>query len=106
MSVPTLSANCYASDLNRNYELGLSLGDCADEPKLRDLTDQPARLSLRRRPVEMVWPEVVVEGSISQHVVSGGQDGSGDGADGLLGSTSIAQALKLGLQMSLLQKHR
>src|SRR5277367_6205069 len=48
----------------------------------------------------MVWPEVVVEGAITQHVVSGGQDGSGDGADGLLGSPSIAQALKLGLQIA------
>ena len=92
--------------LNRNYGFGVSLGDCADEPELRDLTDQPARLSLRRRPVEMVWPEVVVEGPVTQHVVSGGQDGSGDGADGLLGSPSIAQALKLGLQMSFLQKHQ
>jgi hypothetical protein len=86
--------------LNRNYGFGVSLGDCADEPELRDLTDQPARLSLRRRPVEMVWPEVVVEGPVTQHVVSGGQDGSGDGADGLLGSPSIAQALKLGLQIA------
>jgi len=55
-----------------NYGSGVSLGDCADEPKLRDLTDQPLCLSLRRGAMEMVWPEVMVKGAIRQHVVGGG----------------------------------
>src|SRR5580698_9417100 len=58
--------------LNRNYDFGVSVGQGAHEPKLLDLTDQSLRLSLRRRPMEMVWPKVVVKGAITQHVVSGG----------------------------------
>ena len=58
--------------LNRNYGFGVSLGDCAHKPKPRDLPDQPLCLSLRRSPMEMVWPEVVVKSAIAQHVVSGG----------------------------------
>jgi hypothetical protein len=67
-------------ELNRNYGFGVNLGDCADEPKLRDLTGRPLCPSLRRRAMEMVWPEVMVKGAITQRVVGGGQDGSGGGA--------------------------
>jgi hypothetical protein len=52
--------------------------------------------------VEVVCAEILVEGSIFEHVVSGGEDGSGDGADGLLGPTPGADAEVLGLEVALL----
>ena len=48
----------------------------------------------------MVGAEVLVEGAVAEHVVGGGQDRGGDGTDGLLGATSVAQALELGLQIA------
>jgi hypothetical protein len=43
----------------------------------------------------VVGAEILVEGAVAQHVVGGGQDRGGDGADGLLGSAPLAQALEL-----------
>src|SRR3954451_24442934 len=50
----------------------------------------------------MVWAEILIEGAVAKHVVGGGQDGSRYGADGLLGSAAVAQALELSLKIAAL----
>jgi len=89
-----------------NYTLDRNLlGWCcwcegAGEAELGDLLGEPLGVGFGRGASEVVWPEVLVEGAIAQHVVGGGEDGGCDGADGLLGSTAVAQALELGLQVA------
>jgi len=46
----------------------------------------------------MVGAEILVEGAVTEPVVGGGQDRGGDGTDGLLRSSTVTQALELGLQ--------
>jgi hypothetical protein len=41
--------------------------------------------------VEVVCAEVLVEGAVFEHVVGGGEHGSGNGADGFLGSAPGAE---------------
>ena len=36
--------------------------------------------------IEVITAEVLIAGSILEHVVDGGEDGSGDGGDGLFGA--------------------
>ena len=48
--------------------------------------------------VEVIGAKVVVEGSGLQHVIGGGQDRSGDGADRLFGAAAGAKAMKLRLE--------
>src|SRR4051794_41841311 len=50
----------------------------------------------------MVWAEILIEGAVAKHVIGGGQDGGGYGADGLLGSAAVAQALELSLKVAAL----
>src|SRR3954451_6633989 len=40
---------------------------------------------------------ILVDGSVLEHVIGGGEDGCGDGADRLLRSASAEQAAELGL---------
>src|SRR5215472_2803767 len=51
--------------------------------------------------VEVIGAEVVVEGSVLQHVIGGGQDRS-DGTNRLFCPAAGAQAMKLGLEVALL----
>ena len=48
----------------------------------------------------MVGSKVLIKGAVAQHVIDGGEDRSGNSADGLLGPTAMAQALELGLQVA------
>jgi hypothetical protein len=52
--------------------------------------------------VEVVCAEVLVEGAIVEHVVSGSEDGSGDSTDGLLGAAagSNAPPMRIGPEWS------
>src|SRR5262249_5981461 len=49
---------------------------------------------------EVVPTEILVESSVLEHVVNSCEDGRGNGADGLLGSSPAAQAQELGLQIA------
>src|SRR5215212_12232606 len=51
-------------------------------------------LPLGGAPVEVVGPEVVVDGAVAQDVPDGGQDGGGDGADRLLRAAALALELR------------
>ena len=52
--------------------------------------------------VEVVCAEVLVEGAIFEHVVSGSEDGSGDSTDGLLGAAAGSNAQVLSVEVSFL----
>ena len=39
---------------------------------------------------EVIGPEVVIECAVAEHVIGGGENGSSDGADRLLGSAPVA----------------
>src|SRR3712207_9494369 len=55
---------------------------------------------------EVVGADILVEGAVAEHVVGRGQDGRGDGADGLLRAAAGAQALELRLQGAALLARR
>jgi hypothetical protein len=50
--------------------------------------------------LEMVAAEVVIHRAVLEHVVDGGQDGSDDGPDRLLGAAPGSDAVELGLQIA------
>jgi len=52
------------------------------EAKLGDLVYQPLHLDFGRTLVEIAGAEVLVNGSVLEHVVDGGEQRSGDGANG------------------------
>jgi len=88
-----------AALLNRNLPV-LDGRECAGEAEFGDLAGEAVGLNLRRGAAEVVGAEVLVESAVTEHVISGGQDRGGDGADGLLGSAAVTQALELGLQIA------
>jgi hypothetical protein len=51
--------------------------------------------------VKVAGSKVLIKGAVAQHVIDGGEDRSGNSADGLLGPTAMAQALELGLRARL-----
>ena len=51
--------------------------------------------------VEVVGAEVLVDGSVFEHVVGGSEDGSGDRANGFLCSATRAQAQILRLEITV-----
>src|SRR3712207_1152517 len=65
-----------------------------------ELLDEARRSVALGTAVEVVGPEVLVEGAVAQHVVGSGQDGRGDGADRLLRAAAGTQAPELGLQVA------
>jgi hypothetical protein len=50
--------------------------------------------------VEVVGTEIVIEGAVLEHVVGGGEDRGGDGADRLFGAAPRAQAMELRLEIA------
>ena len=76
--------------------------DGAGEAELGDLAREVMRLSLGGALVEVVGPEVLVDGAVAQHVPDGGQHGGGDGADRLLRAAALAQALELRPEIAIL----
>ena len=48
---------------------------------------------------EVFCAKVLIEGAVFEHVAGGGEDGSGDSADGLLGAASGADAQVLSLEV-------
>src|SRR5437899_8998535 len=52
--------------------------------------------------VEMVGTEILVDGSVLEHVVDGGENGGGDGTDGFLWPAAAAQAQVLSLVIASL----
>jgi hypothetical protein len=51
---------------------------------------------------QRVCAEVLIEGAVFEHVVGGGQDGSGDGDNGLLWTTPAAEAQVLSREVTFL----
>src|SRR3954462_5909952 len=86
--------------LNRNQHVCWSDGAC--EAELGDLECEAAGLGFGRGASKVVWAEILIEGAVAKHVIGGGQDGSCYGADGLLGSAAVAQALELSLKVAAL----
>src|SRR5215210_9404502 len=84
--------------LNRNQLVCWGERACEAEPG--DLAYETAGLGFGRGASKMVWAEILVEGAVAKHVIGGGQDGGGYGADGLLGSAAVAQALELSLKVA------
>jgi len=64
--------------------------------ELGDLSDEALDLRLRRSAVEVGDAQILVEGSVLEHVIDGGQDRSGHGADGFLRAAPRLQAEELG----------
>ena len=52
--------------------------------------------------IEVVRAQVLIAGAVLEHVIDGGEDGSGDGADGLFGTAPGTGALELGLDVAAL----
>jgi hypothetical protein len=57
-------------------------------------------LDLLGTPTEVVRSEVLVGGTVLEHVVGGGQDRGGDGADRPFRPATAAQAMELGLEVA------
>jgi hypothetical protein len=55
--------------------------------------------------VEMVVTKVVIAGTVLEHVVYGGKDRSGDGADSFFGTTPGSDSMELGLEIATLLAH-
>src|SRR5271167_208664 len=78
--------------------LGSHGRDLDGESKVLQTVDQAQNVLAFGALVEVVCAQILVEGAVVKHVVGGGEDGSGDGDDGLLGATSGAQAEELRLE--------
>src|SRR3954465_14295488 len=86
--------------LNRNWLV--CWGERACEAELGNLACEAAGLGFGRGASKMVWAEILVDGAVAKHVIGSGQDGRCYGADGLLGSAAVAQALELSLKVAAL----
>src|SRR5260370_23443983 len=75
-------------------------GDLDGESKALETVDEAQNVLAFGALVEVVCAEVLIEGAVFEHVVGGGEDGSGDGDDGLLGATPGAQAQELSLEVT------
>src|SRR3954469_24635612 len=67
--------------------------------------DEPLGLCGFGTLVEMVVTKVMIAGTVLEHVVYGGKDRGGDGADGFFGTTPGADSMKLGLEITTLLAH-
>src|SRR3954465_1558789 len=67
--------------------------------------DEPLGLCSFGTLVEMVVTKVVIAGTVFEHVVYGGKDRSGDGADGFFGTTPGTDSVELGLEIAALLAH-
>jgi hypothetical protein len=63
---------------------------------VHELMDVPAVAPF----VEVIGTEVFTEGSALQHLIGGGEDRGGDGANGLFGAAAGAQAAELRLEVT------
>ena len=68
-------------------------GDLVAE--LGDLADEAADFRLGTSAVEIIGAEVLVDGSVAEHVIDGGEDRGGHGADRLLRAASGFEAQEL-----------
>ena len=50
--------------------------------------------------VEVVGTEIVIEGAVLEHMVGGGEDRGGEGADRLFAAAPRAQAMELRLEIA------
>ena len=62
--------------------------------------DEPVDVPALAPLVEVIGTEVFIEGSALQHFIGGGEDRSGDGANGSLGTAAGAQAMELRLEVT------
>ena len=64
--------------------------------------DEALRLGRSSPAIEVVGAQILIQSSVGQHMIDGGEDRSGDGADGLLGAAPRPQAMELGLKVAAL----
>src|SRR5215210_271329 len=86
-----------------NHLLYQGLDRVAEGGEMPDEARRPVALGPA---VEVVGAEILEEGAVWEHVVGGGQDGGGDGADRLFRAAAGAQALELGLEVAALLARR
>ena len=72
--------------------------DCKSE--VLQAMDEPVDVPALAPFVEVIGTEVFIEGSAPQHFIGGGEDRSGDGANGLFGAAVGAQAVELRLEVT------
>src|SRR5215468_6742200 len=68
--------------------------------------DQTCFLLVRGTAIEVIVAEVLVRRAVLEHVVDSGEDGGGDGHDGLLGAAPGFDAVVLGLQVAVFLFYR
>src|SRR3982074_881849 len=78
---------------------GLELDGKAE---LGETRDEMLGFGFGRTAIEVVCAEVVVLGAVLEHVIDGGEDRGGDGADGFLRATPVTQAKELSLVVAAL----
>src|SRR6516165_4358338 len=71
--------------------------------ELGELGDQPFGFGFRGASIEVVDTEIAVRQAGFEHVINGGQDGGGDGADCFLRSAPAAQAMELRAVVAVLR---
>src|SRR5215831_19869303 len=82
--------------------LGEGLELCR-EAELGELGEQPVGFGLRRASIEIVGTEIAMRQAGFEHVINGGQNGGGDGADCFLRSAPAAQAMELRTVVAVLR---
>jgi hypothetical protein len=70
------------------------------ETKVLQTVDEAQNVLAFGALVEVVCAEVLIEGAVFEHVVGGGEDGSGDGDNGLLWITPGAEAQVSSLEVT------
>src|SRR6266446_4555554 len=87
---------------NRPLSLGGEWLDFDGIAKVFEALHQALGLRDLGTAVEMVGTEILVDGSVFEHVVDGGENGGGDGTDGFLWPAAAAKAQVLSLVIASL----
>src|SRR6516162_4779541 len=74
--------------------------------KVSQALDQAFGLLAFGSGLKVIGAEVLIQGSVLEHVIDCGEDGGADGHDGLLRAAPRLDAQELGLQVAILLAHR
>src|SRR5262249_32299481 len=90
--------------LRRNYPLrGFDANggthECNGVAQVSQALDESVFLLLLGSSIEVICAELLVEGSVLEHVIDGREDRRRDGQDGLLGTAPCSDAVELGLEV-------
>src|SRR6266851_6834114 len=102
---PTNVKSCHRWGRATNKKQRRSCGDSPDfhgVSKVTESAEKTLGVALLGPLIEVGGAEVLVLGTVFEHVVGGGEDGCGHGADRLLGAAPGAQAVELGVEVAVL----